>query len=478
MKSKKSALLLSFTSLLLCFAMLVGSTFAWFTDTATTGVNKIQAGNLKVLLVDKEGNDLEGKILEWKTADNRAQAKILWEPGCTYELQPVYVKNDGNLALKYKIAISGIKGSAKLNEVIDWTINDAALESDHSLAPGVTSEALTIKGSMQTAAGNEYMNETIDGIAITVYATQDTVENDSYGNTYDALAEYPTITTVTTIEEAFPGVSFSSDSTNTEPVVLDGKGVTVIENWADYYFGSDTTIKGVTFKNGASFTVKSENVTVILEDCTFYACDQQKAAAALGITDEQGTGNNGRNNILTNTGAGMCLNLEQAKVNNELLANNAKFVVKDCVFVGENDNTLSAEGWRYNANGSVRDTKKRGHAIALNAISGGGNETENYSLLVEGCTINGVRGNAIQLYGTKGNITIKDTKINSWAVNKDGVGYAVRGDFDENGSRTLTLNNVYFGLNELTNNNDFGHIKVGSFSGNTSGTEPAGTYSK
>lgn len=172
------------------------------------------------------------------------------------------------------------------------------------------------------------------------------------------------------------------------------------------------------------------------------------------------------------------MNLEQAKVNNELLANNAKFVVKDCVFVGENDNTLPAEGWRYNANGSVRDTKKRGHAIALNAISGGGNETENYSLLVEGCTINGVRGNAIQLYGTKGNITIKDTKINSWAVNKDGVGYAVRGDFDENGSRTLTLNNVYFGLNELTNNNDFGHIKVGSFSGNTSGTEPAGTYSK
>ena len=44
LKSKKSALLMSFTSLLLCFAMLVGSTFAWFTDTATTGVNKIVAG--------------------------------------------------------------------------------------------------------------------------------------------------------------------------------------------------------------------------------------------------------------------------------------------------------------------------------------------------------------------------------------------------------------------------------------------------
>ena len=48
LKSKKSALLMSFTSLLLCFAMLAGSTFAWFTDTATTGVNKIVAGTLKV----------------------------------------------------------------------------------------------------------------------------------------------------------------------------------------------------------------------------------------------------------------------------------------------------------------------------------------------------------------------------------------------------------------------------------------------
>ena len=189
-RATKRALLTSVMALVMCVVMLVGTTFAWFTDTASTGVNKIQAGNLKVLLVDENGNDLEGKTLEWKTADNRAQAQILWEPGCTYELQPVYVKNDGNLALKYKIVISGINGSAKLNKVIDWTINDTALESDHSLAAGATSEALTIKGHMQETAGNEYQDEFIDGIAITVYATQDTVENDSFDNTYDANATY------------------------------------------------------------------------------------------------------------------------------------------------------------------------------------------------------------------------------------------------------------------------------------------------
>ena len=193
-KSTKRALLGSVVAMVLCLAMLVGATFAWFTDTASTGVNKIQAGNLDVQLVDENGNSLEGKTLEFKKAANAAEGEaVLWEPGCTYELPAVYVKNNGNLALKYKVTITGINGSAKLNDVIDWTINDADLSADHSLAAGATSEALTIKGHMKESAGNEYMNESIDGIAITVAATQDTVENDSFGNTYDKDAEYPIV---------------------------------------------------------------------------------------------------------------------------------------------------------------------------------------------------------------------------------------------------------------------------------------------
>ena len=113
----------------------------------------------------------------------------------------MYVKNNGKLALKYKVAITGINGSAKLNEVIDWTINDADLSADHSLSAGATSEALTIKGHMKESAGNEYMNESIDGIAITVYATQDTVESDSFTNQYDKNAAYPVVN-VTELKEA------------------------------------------------------------------------------------------------------------------------------------------------------------------------------------------------------------------------------------------------------------------------------------
>ena len=201
-KSTKRALLGSVMAMVLCLAMLVGATFAWFTDTASTGVNKIQAGNLDVQLVDENGNSLEGKTLEFKKAANAAEGEaVLWEPGCTYELPAVYVKNNGNLALKYKVAITGINGSAKLNEVIDWTINDADLSADHSLSAGATSEALTIKGHMQESAGNDYMNESIDGIAITVYATQDAVESDSFTNQYDENAAYPVVN-VTELKEA------------------------------------------------------------------------------------------------------------------------------------------------------------------------------------------------------------------------------------------------------------------------------------
>ena len=201
-KSTKRALLGSVMAMVLCLAMLVGATFAWFTDTASTGVNKIQAGNLDVQLVDENGNSLEGKTLEFKKAANAAEGEaVLWEPGCTYELPAVYVKNNGKLALKYKVAITGINGSAKLNEVIDWTINDADLSADHSLSAGATSEALTIKGHMKESAGNDYMNESIDGIAITVYATQDAVESDSFNSTYDESATYPVVN-VTELKEA------------------------------------------------------------------------------------------------------------------------------------------------------------------------------------------------------------------------------------------------------------------------------------
>lgn len=196
-KTTKRALLTSAFSMIICVAMLIGTTFAWFTDSASTGVNKIQAGNLKIQLLDESGNDLEGRTLAWQKADGHESEEVLWEPGCKYELQPITIKNNGNLALKYKIVITGIKGSAKLNDAIDWEIktDDTVFDFDtyHSLAAkgnANDSDKLTISGKMKPDAGNEYQGLSIDGIGITVVATQDTVEYDSNDNTYDTEATY------------------------------------------------------------------------------------------------------------------------------------------------------------------------------------------------------------------------------------------------------------------------------------------------
>ena len=153
-KLTKHALIVSIMAMLLCVAMLIGTTFAWFTDTASTAVNKIQAGTLNVALEMYDGTtwvDAEGKTLQFKVNGQipAEGTQILWEPGCTYELPQRRVVNKGNLALKYKIQITGIQGDAKLNEVIDWTINDAAINlTEESLAAGRTGAAFTIKGHM------------------------------------------------------------------------------------------------------------------------------------------------------------------------------------------------------------------------------------------------------------------------------------------------------------------------------------------
>ena len=193
-KATKRALLTSAMALVMCVVMLVGTTFAWFTDTASTAVNKIQAGNLDVALemydtVQSKWVSAEGKTLQFKkAADAPADEKVLWEPGCTYALPKLRVINMGNLALKYKVAITGIKGNAKLNEAIEWTIGDIGSTDEYAKLAVDESKEFTISGKMKTEAGNEYQGLSIDGIGITVYATQDTVEFDSFNNTYDAPA--------------------------------------------------------------------------------------------------------------------------------------------------------------------------------------------------------------------------------------------------------------------------------------------------
>lgn len=258
-KLTKHALIVSIMAMLLCVAMLVGTTFAWFTDTASTAVNKIQSGNLDVALEmqnsDGSWASAEGKTLTFKTADNRAAGKILWEPGCTYELPQLRVVNNGNLALKYKIQITGIQGDAKLNEVIDWTINDAAINlTEESLAAGQTGAAFTIKGHMQETAGNEYQGLTIDGIGITVFATQYTHESDSYDNQYDKYAQYGERTVkneapVVGTNGTYGLVDSGRDNINTKNVTYSIPAGNYDGGFYTQHFGINSTFDG----NGSTF---------------------------------------------------------------------------------------------------------------------------------------------------------------------------------------------------------------------------------
>lgn len=188
-KSTKRALLTSVLVVFMCVAMLIGTTFAWFTDTASTAVSKIQSGTLDVALEmkDASGNwvSAEGETLYFNNNET-----LLWEPGQTNQLSELRVVNKGNLALKYKVVISGIEGDAKLNEAIEWTIDGASLDEERYLLPEETSEAFVISGHMKETAGNEYQGLTIDGIAITVYATQYTYEYDMTDDQYDKDATY------------------------------------------------------------------------------------------------------------------------------------------------------------------------------------------------------------------------------------------------------------------------------------------------
>ena len=211
-KATKRALLTSVMALVMCVVMLVGTTFAWCTDTASTGVNKIQAGNLDIELemqVTENGETkwvkAEGETLQFKKAAGHESEEVLWEPGCRYELPELRIVNKGNLALKYKITVNGVTGDAKLLEAIDFTakmgateialdnlkgaiLPSGAAQTTAGEAVGAT-DPITIKGVMKTTAGNEYQGLSIDGIGITVVATQYTYEKDSIDDQYDKDAD-------------------------------------------------------------------------------------------------------------------------------------------------------------------------------------------------------------------------------------------------------------------------------------------------
>lgn len=167
-KSNKKALACSVLSLVLCFVMLLGVTFAWFQDTASTKVGEIKSGVLDVTLEMKDENgrwvNAENTEISW-IGDN---GSIIWVPGASYSLPELRVVNKGDVAMRYKVSIEAVEGDKKLLDVIEFT----GLASDGALDAQSESAAFTVTGTMMTNAGNEYAGLTITSVRLSVSATQ------------------------------------------------------------------------------------------------------------------------------------------------------------------------------------------------------------------------------------------------------------------------------------------------------------------
>ena len=449
LKSKKSALLLSFTSLLLCFAMLAGSTFAWFTDTATTAVNKIQAGNLDIEVQYRTTADGQ-----WKTLDNATDLfgaeGTLFEPGHTRVVE-LKIKNAGNLALKYKIGMNIASETLGTNKygnpyklsdslkvaatgfqqypaeggigaamewaifqpgnIVKWTPHDFAnfeLEytsngDAHVLQPDAA-QILGIKVYMPETVGNEANAKTTADAAsiefgLSVYATQYTTESDSFGTQYDKDATYPVI--VSNQQQANEAITNATDKKENISIAS-GQTITLDNGIAN----EGTKSRDVTFSGDGSQTV---NVA----------------------TEDVGENNNKLNYQRGSTFTFENLTIQAGEDNFDGIVCN-ELTFKDCTIKGK----LTLYGKATFINCTFENTMANQYSI----WTWGGTD-----VTFEGCTFN-TNGKAILLYGQATAAKPTNLVVNNCIFNDRKSGAAGKAAIeignDYNATYTLTVKNA------------------------------------
>lgn len=331
----KSALLASVLSMMLCMAMLIGSTFAWFTDSVTSGMNKIVAGNLDVELYHVK----DDKEIPVTANTNLFLADALWEPGHV-EVVNLKVANVGTLALTYKLGINiaaekeGTNAAGEAFRLSDYMkfalidgnntydtreaaiaaaaenavdLSDLAVNESGVLYPAAkateenpASRYVTLVVYMPASVGNEANYKTgteapeID-LGVTLVAAQTPYEDDSFGKDYDKDAEYPSVS-VSSAEEfknaIKPGatITVSNDIdlaaagyNSNNPFMIEADNVTVDLNGNTVNalnVGFKITGDNVTIKNGTinrpegrtySYGLKLNGVNTTVENVTIYS---------------------------------------------------------------------------------------------------------------------------------------------------------------------------------------------------------------
>ena len=161
--------------------LMLGSTMAWFQDSKVV-INTYTFGNLDVDVVDKDGTTIAATTINFVKPDggDYQANEFLFEPGATFRLKEFYVKNSGDVALKYRLKLDSgsATGDIKLLDAMDVyaTMGGApfALDSEtRTLAARETDEAVQIYLHMKPSAGNEYQDLAVSGLIVKVIAVQD-----------------------------------------------------------------------------------------------------------------------------------------------------------------------------------------------------------------------------------------------------------------------------------------------------------------
>lgn len=342
-QNTRRALLMSVLSLVLCVSMLVGTTFAWFTDSVTSARNTIQSGNLDVELKYWDGDSYEDVTASTKLFDDAA----LWEPGYT-EVTYLQVKNAGSLALKYQLAVNvydEVIGKSKTGA--DIKLSDylvfKAVESDTDLADTYTREtAKTAAGTerglnsystevkalketnesdyvalviyMPDEVGNEANHNGVNvpsiQMGVSLYATQEMKESDSFGNDYDKDAWHPDFT-VTNADELEVALADGGNIMLANDVII-SRSLPITQNTVIDLNGKNIGTSGTTtgsplYLKGGKLTVK--NGTLDLDGShtnvngTFSAAIGYDAQTELVVDNVNFTGKTAINGTFATDGA-------------------------------------------------------------------------------------------------------------------------------------------------------------------------------
>ena len=312
----RRALLVSALSIVMCLAMLIGTTFAWFTDTASTGLNKIQAGNLDVKLMYSKD------MVTWNEATEDTPLfddNALWEPGRT-EIVYLKIVNAGTLALKYETKVNNFSEKAGENSIgknyrerkyniskflkigtcetsskfasrdealTAISASEKALTAHMSISNGMTtvsagqeSNVFAVVIYMPTNVGNEANPKNkssfakIYGIGLEVTASQAVGEEDSFGPDYDKNAP-----------DVVGDISRNSNTNITENIQGSGKfGTVALSKGAQATINADVYSEYVKFKktvdgeekdadSAIAVWASDENTKVVINGGTFMQVD-------------------------------------------------------------------------------------------------------------------------------------------------------------------------------------------------------------